>query len=518
MENNGSKLLSNGTRPTKLFLEDSLPINSLLDLHVQRMPIGQIMWDTDFKVCSWNPASEKIFGYTAEEALGKHPYELMVPLSSKVHVEQIWRRLLEGDSTAHSINENTTKAGNAIICKWSNTPLKTKDNRVIGVLSMVEDITERTKMEEEIHLVRSLTLGISIAEDFSSALKITLRNICESTGWVYGEAWVIDRETQSLVCSPAYYCATVELEDFRAKSELFSFPLEKGLPGKVWASRQSLWMTNVTEDPAFIRASLAREFGLKAAVGIPIVANGDVLAVMNFFLDKQRDQDNAFVNFLSTIATTLGLLFQRKHAEDALRVNYQKLKKMLEDTTNVLSSSVQTRDPYTAGHQKRVASIACSIAKEMELPSNTIEGIRVSGLLHDIGKLSVPIEILSKPGKISGFEFNIIKAHASLGCELLRTVDYPWPVADIVLQHHERWDGSGYPQGLKNGEILLEARILAVADAVEAMASHRPYRPALGIDKAREEIINNKGVLFDPDVVDACVRLFAEKGFKLEGV
>ncbi len=269
----------------------------------------------------------------------------------------------------------------------------------------------------------------------------------------------------------------------------------------------------MTKDQAFPRAPLAIEFGFRTAVGIPIVANGDVVAVMNFFLDKQHDEDKAFINLISTIATNLGLLFQRKHAEDDLRESHQKLKKILEDTIHVLASTVETRDPYTAGHQKRVASIACSIAEEMELPEDTIEGTRVSGLLHDLGKLTVPIEILSKPGRISEYEFNIIKNHASVGYELLKTVDFTWPVANVALQHHERWDGSGYPRGLKNGEIILEARILAVANTVEAMASHRPYRPALGIDKALEQITNNKGVLYDPDVVDACVRLFTEKGF-----
>ncbi len=219
MEKIDSIYFNKGIKLEKLLLEDLIKVKNFLELQVQQMPIGLIIWDTDFRVHSWNPASEKIFGFKAEEVLGKHPYELIVPLSAKPHVENIWRRLLEGDTTSHSVNENITKVGRTIICKWSNTPLKTKDNRVIGVLSMVEDITEQKKMEEEIHLMQTLTLGISISEDFSSALKITLRNICEATGWAYGEAWVLDKEKKHLVCNPAYYCKVAELENFRAKSE-----------------------------------------------------------------------------------------------------------------------------------------------------------------------------------------------------------------------------------------------------------------------------------------------------------
>jgi len=173
------------------------------------------------------------------------------------------------------------------------------------------------------------------------------------------------------------------------------------------------------------------------------------------------------------------------------------------------------RDPYTAGHQRRVAELASAIAKEMRLPKEKIEGIHMAGLIHDIGKIAVPAEILSKPSKLSKMEMDLIKAHSQVGYELLKEIDFPWPVANIVLQHHERLDGVGYPQGLKGDEILLEARILAVADVVEAMASHRPYRPALGLDAALDEIKQGKGKLYEPAAVDACLVLF-EKGFTFE--
>jgi putative nucleotidyltransferase with HDIG domain len=173
------------------------------------------------------------------------------------------------------------------------------------------------------------------------------------------------------------------------------------------------------------------------------------------------------------------------------------------------------RDPYTAGHQRRVTVLACAIAEQMGISEEQFDGLRLAGLVHDIGKFNVPVEILNKPGRITETELNIIKTHAEAGYNVLKEIEFPWPVARIVLQHHERLDGSGYPQGLKDNGIMLEARILAVADVVEAMASHRPYRPALGIEVALEEITMNKGILYDPAVSDVCMRLFTEKGFSL---
>jgi putative nucleotidyltransferase with HDIG domain len=176
---------------------------------------------------------------------------------------------------------------------------------------------------------------------------------------------------------------------------------------------------------------------------------------------------------------------------------------------------VETRDPYTAGHQIRSANLARTIATEMGLPQDKIDGIRVAGSIHDIGKLSIPAEILSKPTKLSDLEFRMITEHSHKGYEMLKDVESPWPLAEIVRQHHERMDGSGYPRNLKGDDILIEARILAVADTVEAIASHRPYRPGLGIDAVLNEIEKNSGIFYDNTVADACLRLFREKGFQL---
>lgn len=201
-----------------------------------------------------------------------------------------------------------------------------------------------------------------------------------------------------------------------------------------------------------------------------------------------------------------------KLSEQKLRQSYQRLQKTMEDTIYTIGKIAETRDPYTAGHQKNVSQIATFIAQEMKLPKDKIEGIRIASLVHDIGKISLPAEILNKPTKLSEIEYSLIKDHSQVGYDVLKSIEFPWPIAKIVLQHHERLDGSGYPNKLKGDEIILEAKIIAVADVVEAMSSHRPYRPALGIDAALEEISQNKGIFYDPEVVDAYIKLFKEKG------
>ena len=207
---------------------------------------------------------------------------------------------------------------------------------------------------------------------------------------------------------------------------------------------------------------------------------------------------------------------EHKRAEEKLRQSYEKLQKTLEGTISALAATSEMRDPYTAGHQERTTQLACAIAIEMDMPEAAREGIRMAGTIHDLGKIYVPIDILNKPGRLSDMELGIIKTHPQVGYDILRNIDFPWPIAQIVYQHHERTDGSGYPLGLSGESILLEARILGIADVVEAMSSHRPYRPALGIDKALEEISRGRGILYDADVVDVCLKVFTEKGFKFE--
>ena len=205
---------------------------------------------------------------------------------------------------------------------------------------------------------------------------------------------------------------------------------------------------------------------------------------------------------------------RRENAEAEVQSSLNKLRSAMGGVVQAMALTVERRDPYTAGHQRRVSDLARGVAAEMALTAHQIDGIRMAGLIHDLGKICVPAEILSKPGQLTEIEHTLIKDHPQVGYEILKEIEFPWPVAQIVLQHHERIDGSGYPVGLSGDDIIIEAKTLAVADVVEAMASHRPYRPTLGRDMALEEISQNRGVLYDPDVVDACMKLLQEKDFQ----
>ncbi len=210
-------------------------------------------------------------------------------------------------------------------------------------------------------------------------------------------------------------------------------------------------------------------------------------------------------------------LTERIIAEKKLKRSYEKLRKATEDIVQAMAATSEMRDPYTAGHQKKTGELAIAIAKEMDLEQDRLEAIRFAGMIFDIGKISVPSDILSKPGKISHFEFDVVKNHSKVGYDILKKIEFPWSIAKIVYQHHERLNGSGYPNRLTEDQIMLESKVLAVADVVEAMTSHRPYRAAIPVEDALKEIKKNKSKLYDPDVVDACVIVFEKEKFAAAG-
>ncbi len=254
----------------------------------------------------------------------------------------------------------------------------------------------------------------------------------------------------------------------------------------------------------------AEEISANSALLVPLKVAGKTIGVVQLQSNRRDAYTEEAMSLLCGLANVAAVAIQNAQL-------YEKIEKALETTIQTLGLTTEMRDPYTAGHQRRVADLACAIAKEMRIDAQAIRGIRAAGLVHDIGKLSVPAEILSKPSALTPLEFSLVKAHAQTGYDILKGIVFPWPVAEMVLQHHERLDGSGYPQGLSGDAIVLGARILAVADVVEAMASHRPYRAALGIDKALGEIARGAGTVYDAQATSACLRLFAERRFAFEG-
>ncbi len=294
-----------------------------------------------------------------------------------------------------------------------------------------------------------------------------------------------------------------------ADNELGSGPV-----GKAIRTRSIQLVQNVLEDPGYASwRDDAIRTGYGSVLAAPLQNNGSVFGALSIYAAERNGFDQEEVRLLGELADDLAFGIATLRVRAAHAQSAERLKRSMEGTISAMAATVDMRDPYTAGHQRRVAELAEAIARKLNLAEDEINGIRLAGIVHDLGKLTVPAEILSKPSRLTSLEYELIKTHAEAGYSILKEIDFPWPIAQIVYQHHERLDGSGYPRGLKDPEILIGAKILAVADTVEAMASHRPYRPGLGIERALEEISAHRGSSYDVAVADACIQLFRENQF-----
>ena len=419
------------------------------------------------KITHTNPAAEKMLGYSAKECIG-----------SKLNDIGFMLDMSDFQTTMLNLNKNG-------VINYTDVPVTTKTGQHIDtdiylvdktrmVQCNIRDITDRKQAVEALResefryhlLFDEAQDGIAMANAETGEILDCNRALCRMTG----------KNKTELLGQPQ---SILHPQHHLINGHSSSFHVHKTAdPGQ--SIEDNLLSKSGKMIPVEIRASRVRTNGCDYLLGI--------------FRD----------------------ITDRKLAEKKLLQTLERLRKALSTTIQVMVSTIETRDPYTAGHQIRSATLAWAIATEMGLTQNKIDGLRMASSIHDIGKLSIPAEILSKPTKLSELEFSLIKEHPQKGYEILKNIESPWPLAEIVYQHHERMDGSGYPRGLKGDDILIEARILMVADVVEAMASHRPYRPALGIDKALEEISQNKGILYDPEVAEVCLRLFNEKGYKLD--
>lgn len=263
----------------------------------------------------------------------------------------------------------------------------------------------------------------------------------------------------------------------------------------------------------------AEEYGYKSVMTIPIVeCNGSVIGVLSLYSDREdafkREEVELFYRLAGNIAQGICILRLKKEKEESEQTHYEILLK----TIDAFVLAIEKRDPYTAGHQKRVSELAVAIGKKAGLNENRIEGLRLGALIHDIGKIYVPGEILNRPGKITKPEFDLIKLHPEIGQEIIGGIDFPWDIEKMIIQHHERLDGSGYPNGLKDEEIIIESKIITVSDVVEAISSHRPYRAALGIRAALDEIKQGRGTKYDSEIVVFCVKLFESEEFQWEAL
>ena len=440
-------------------------------LGIEQFMFGVIDWDKDFRVVSWNPAAERIFGYTPEEAIGHHA-SFLLPASAKGLADMLWSKLMSGQGDIHSAGKNITKDGRTIICNWNINRLTRHDGTMFGVSSMVEDITERKQAEQK------------LAESEARFRGLVEQEIAGS---------YIVQDGKLAYVNPRF-------------AEIFGYDSAAEIIGR-----------------EFLPLIAEKDRGI-VAENIRKRIEGEVINVAYEFTALRKDGSMVEIGVNGTRAihngrpAVIGLIqdiSEKKRADADIRRYVEQLKTSFMSTVKVTTTLSEMRDPYTTGHERRVAEIAVAIGVELGFDEARLEGLSVAGHLHDIGKINIPAEILSKPGKLSTIEYQLVQGHSQAGYDVLKTVEFPWPVAQVALQHHERIDGSGYPQGLKGEEILLEARIMAVADVVEAMSSHRPYRPGLGIETALAEIERGRGSAYDTAVADACLRLFRKKGCQL---
>ena len=548
-----------------------------------------IMMGADQCISFWNAAAERIFGYTAAEAMGQELHALIVPAPAHTQFSHAFPHFQEtgGGALIGKVRELTAlrKGGEEFPVELSVSA--TQFGGQWHAIGIVRDITERKQAEEKIlatqaELQRLLDAAnqsrramLSVIEDQKqtevekehanralaalSAANSTLvraasedellQSICqaiiEQRG--YRLAWVgyaqHDESKSIKIMARAGHD-----EGYLDAMQLTWAETERGMgaSGRAVRNGKTQLCQDIANDPLYRPwRDEALKRGLASNIALPLL-NGDntVFGILNVYAAEANAFIPAEITLLEEMAGDLAfgvrslhvrherdlvlvknqeqlaqLVFQSKEKEKRaaeLAIANKELKDSLDDTMRAIAGIVEMRDPYTAGHQIRVADLAAAIARQMGLPDEQAHVIHLAGTVHDLGKINVPAEILSKPGKLTDLEFGLIKVHPQAGYDILKGIDFPWPIAQMVLQHHERLDGSGYPQGLKGDAILLEARILAVADVVEAIFAHRPYRPGLGIEVAMEEITKNRGIFYDPQAVDACVALFREQHYSFK--
>jgi PAS domain S-box-containing protein/putative nucleotidyltransferase with HDIG domain len=437
---------------------------------VTHVPAG--IYEVDFvnqKFVTVNDVMCEYTGYTREEFLSLGPFDILTEESKRHFIERM-SRVFAGETVPETVEYKIRGKGDKEFWVILNAKYIYERGLPRGAAVVVHDITKRKQAElalrqsEEKYrlLVDHANDGIFIAQDE----RIKFPN----------------PRTQDILGYSADELAEMPYRDL-------IHPDDRPI------LRQRRKMSSRGE-------SASRTYALRV-----MTRSGEQIWAQISSVPITWEERPAALNFVRDITL-------QKKAEEDLKKSLDKLRKVTGATIQAMAQTVEVRDPYTAGHQRRVSDLARAIATRMGLSPEQVDGIRMAGVVHDIGKISVPAEILSKPGILTDLEFSLIKTHPRVGYDILKEIEFPWDIAQIVLQHHERLDGTGYPHGLSSRNILLEAKILAVADVVEAMASHRPYRPALGIEKALQEISDKKGRLYDTGVVDTCLRLFEDHVFE----
>ncbi|MFZ2302110.1 MAG: HD domain-containing phosphohydrolase [Gallionella sp.] len=474
-----------------------------------------------------SPACVTVTGYKAEE-FAANPYlwiQMVAPQDRELVMEHV-RQILAGKDVPHIEHRIVRKDGES---RWvSDTTILFKDasGKLLSYDGVIKDITEHRQAEA--HIRKLTRLYATLSQTNQTIVRTTSRaelfsNICNAavTHGKFVLAWVgLADEVTRMVKPVCHYGAETGYLTNIAIS-IDDVPTGRGPTGTAIRKNCVSYVNNYATDERTLpwrEAALKR--GFRGAAGIPLRFEGRAIGALTLYADEQDFFDTDQLNLLEEMATDISFALEgferealRRQAEGEREAVLEKLQKALEDCIRMAASISEMRDPYTSGHQQRVSQLAVAIAAEMGLSQAQAEGIRFGSLIHDIGKIGIPAEILSKPSLLTPLEMQLIQIHPKAGYEIVEDIELPWPVAQMILQHHERLDGSGYPAGLKGDNIIPEAKIIAVADTVEAMSSHRPYRPSLGMDAALAEIAGASGMRYDKQAVEACMRLIREKGF-----
>jgi len=489
------------------------------------MPDLIVRYDTDLRRTYVNPAWEAASGLSAAEVVN-----VSVAAIPKVprpidddYIAALRRALATGTSQAVEFSW-VNAHGIELRLQYVVVPEFDDEGKAVGLLSVGRDITELKRIEDELrqrewHLRRlnrvlatlgggnqALVRAASEAELLDQMCRVVVETGGHSLAWIgylrpngLGfdlKAWAGPHDQQPWPCTEQGTCAAYDTAVYQGRP---------------------IVAHDLATDAAFVgcREQILAS-GCRSALALPLRSEQQLIGVFSIFSTDPAVFDDEEVALFTELASDLGYGIGTLRARHDREESQRRLQSSMEATIQALASVVELRDPYTAGHQRRVAQLAVALGRELGMAEASVRGLYLAAVCHDIGKIQVPAEILSKPGRLTPLEFDLIKGHVDAGYEILKPIDFPLAIAQIVRQHHERLDGSGYPLGIEGDAILFEARILAVADVVEAITTHRPYRPGRGVDFALAEIHAGRGTLFDTGVVDACMRLFAERGFRFE--
>ena len=485
-----------------------------------------LLLDPAGNIVEANAAAAAAYGYGADELRRMNVRELRAP-QARSTLAQDWEKSLQpGGVLFESVHQRKDGTTFPVEISSQTIDLGGKPYRQ----SFIRDISARHAAAEQIK--RLNTAYAMLSETNQSIVRLgdeaeLLQHICRVAVDFggYAGAWValIDAPSRRLVPaaiegSIGEYVRRITISTDPERPEgrgPMALALREGRP---------YYCRDFFDDPATEPwQALAAKAGIRALAALPLRRGGKVIGTFNLYSAEPAVYDDATRALLEEMALDISFALDnfdretaRREAEVEIGRYVARLEQAMQSTLQAVSLMVELRDPYTAGHERRVGELAAAIGIEMDLSEATVKGLRLAGYVHDIGKVSIPAEILSKPSRLTAMEFELIKGHCRSGYDVLKGVDFPWPVADVILQHHERLDGSGYPRALKDGEILLETRIIAVADVVEAMSSHRPYRAGLGSEAALAEIETKAGILYDSAVAAACLRLFRERAYRLD--